>query len=353
MTTTDDITTVRLSGRHGLLAAVPAMLGFHPEESLVMICLSGPRRRVGPVIRVDLDDLAGAGASGTQSPVVQFRAHARRYSDEVALVCYTECPGPSAMFEGVLKGLDAGGVSILDAVMVRRGRAIPANLGAGRSTWTGEGDVGTEVPGADDPQAQAMAAASAMHGRSILPNRLALRESISGPRGRAGRQASAALHAAADGLMTAIPPTGPIDHDKLSEMATVAIERALGQVAGSSGVEPATCALIALLLAHVHIRDQMITRSVQETTAAWIPMLIAVARAVADEDAAEVCSVLAVAAYRRGDGALAQVAVDRCLTAEPDHRLAHLMLGVMAAGLPPDDLGRLAAPSSLSPGTDG
>lgn len=59
---------------------------------------------------------------------------------------------------------------------------------------------------------------------------------------------------------------------------------------------------------------------------------------VPDDVAAELCSVLAVAAYRAGDGALAQVAVDRCLRGDPEHRLAHLMLGVMAAGLHPDEL---------------
>src|ERR1700712_3745100 len=121
MTTTDDTTTVRLTGRRGLLAAIPAMLGFHPEESLVMICLSGPRRRVGPVIRIDLDDPAGRDRSGAAGPVSQFLAHALRYSDEVALVCYTDRPGPSAMFDGVLTGLQAGGVQILDAALVCRG----------------------------------------------------------------------------------------------------------------------------------------------------------------------------------------------------------------------------------------
>ena len=80
MTTTDDTTTVRLSGRRGLLAAVPAMLGFHPQESLVMICLWVDAAGSALVIGVDLDDPAGAGSSGNNSPVSQFRAHARRYS---------------------------------------------------------------------------------------------------------------------------------------------------------------------------------------------------------------------------------------------------------------------------------
>jgi len=48
--------------------------------------------------------------------------------------------------------------------------------------------------------------------------------------------------------------------------------------------------------------------------------------------------VLAMVAYRHGDGALAQLAVDRCLLAEPEHRLAHLMIAIMSAGIHPDQL---------------
>src|ERR1700712_5081036 len=106
MTTTDDTTTVRLTGRRGLLAAIPAMLGFHPEESLVMVCLSGPKRRVGPVIRVDL------AAPGVAVLVSQFQRHAERYADEVALLCYTERPGCCPVLDEVLDGLESGGARI-------------------------------------------------------------------------------------------------------------------------------------------------------------------------------------------------------------------------------------------------
>ena len=352
MTTTDDITTVRLTGRSGLLAAVPAMLGFHPQESLVMVCMAGPRRRVGPVIRVDLTDPTDPTAP-FDAPIAQLQHHADQYSDEVALICYTEQAGRPKLLDDALVGLQSAGVVVLDALLIRDGRAVPA----GRRPTFGsvrdedEADAGCAVPTTDHPQARAMAVASALHGRGILPNRQALRDSIAGPTGRAARQATAALHAAATGLMRAIGPTGPIDRTKVQDMATTAVDRALTEVAGGSGVGAATSASIAILLCDVEIRDLLIARSVRDSDEPWVPMLIAVACATPDEDAAEVCAVLAVAAYRRGDGALAQVAVDRCLSTEPDHRLAHLMLGVMAAGLPPAELAELAQSSQLSPET--
>jgi hypothetical protein len=352
MTTTDE-PTVQLSGRRGLLAAIPAMLGFHPQESLVMVCLSGPRRRVGPVIRLDLDDPAEPASADTAVPSAQLRLHASRYADAVALLCYTERPGTPALFEEVLSGLCGSATTVLDAVLVRQGRVFPARTAGGTPWVVGMDDGECDVPGPEDPQAQAMAAASALHGRGVLPSRQALRDSISGPHGSARRQAEAALRSAAQVLVDAVGSTGRADRHRLSALAADTTDRALAETAGSSGVAMSHCALIALLVADVEIRDEMIERAVQETEFPWIPLLVAVAASTPDEAAAEVCAVLSVAAYRHGDGALAQVAVDRCLAAEPGHRLAHLMLGVMAAGLPPADLAHLAARNGINPGRAG
>ena len=92
-------------------------------------------------------------------------------------------------------------------------------------------------------------------------------------------------------------------------------------------------------------------------------MLISCATWTPDPLAPPLCSVLAMVAYRHGDGALAQIAVDRCLLAEPEHPLAHLMIAIMAAGVHPEELngsaptdGRLSvvvpAGAMLSPSAD-
>lgn len=365
MTTTDETTTVRLTGRSGLLAAVPALLGFHPAESLVMVCLSGPRRRVGPVIRIDLDDLDEPATRPGEiaGPVAQLQLHAARYADEIAVMCYTERPGRWAEMDPVIAALQDGGAGIIDAVRITDGRAnswLPAHF---RDLAD---DQGSPVPDAADPQVEEITAATAFNGRGILADRQALRHSIAGPTGSAAAHASASLHTAADGLLGRIGATGAIEIDLLRTMSESAVDDGLQQVAVTGTVDPATAALIALLLCDIGIRDAVIARAITEIEQPFVPMLIAVARATPDEDAAEICAVLAMAAYRRGDGALAQVAVDRTFESEPNHRLAHLMLAIMAAGMPPADLEHLAAkvdpaavdpaavdPGTITPGTDG
>ena len=48
-------TPIQVTGAEGILGTIPVMLGFHPTDSLVVLGLSGPRRTVGPVARIDLE----------------------------------------------------------------------------------------------------------------------------------------------------------------------------------------------------------------------------------------------------------------------------------------------------------
>lgn len=316
-----------------------------------MVCLSGPRRRVGPVIRVDVTDPGGR--AEWQLPTATLLAHARSHADEVALICYTEEPGVPEVLTVLMVALESDDTVVLDAIMVRGGRTTsvprPTRWNSGRH---GHPEADDYLPGTDDPQVRAITAATALHGRGVLADRAALRASIAGPTGPGAAKASAALHAAADGLLGAVGTAGPSDRRRLQAMATAAVDRAMREAVAGGGITVATAAQLGLLLCDIAIRDELIARAVTEPEPPWLPMLIGVAAATPDQNAAQVCAVLAVAAYRNGDGALAQVAADRCLAAEPGHRLAHLMLAVMAAGLPPAELAHLAtAGGNLGPGT--
>lgn len=57
---------------------------------------------------------------------------------------------------------------------------------------------------------------------------------------------------------------------------------------------------------------------------------------------ADIAAILAITAYRHGDGALANVAIDRALAAEPDHRLANLAAEILQVGMPPHQLDHMA-----------
>lgn len=75
---------VRLSGHDGLLSAVPVLLGFHPTDSVVYICMSGQHNRVGPVVRIDLADYL----MNPKGTVEQIGDIAKKYSDKGILVFY-------------------------------------------------------------------------------------------------------------------------------------------------------------------------------------------------------------------------------------------------------------------------
>jgi len=120
MTTTDDLVPLKVSGPEGLLAAVPTMLGFHPRDSLVLLCLTGPRRRVGPVARVDLPP------GRDRALANQLTDHARRYADEVVLISYQTSRRRPPFLDDLLGRLAAAGIDVMDAIVVRDGRARPA-----------------------------------------------------------------------------------------------------------------------------------------------------------------------------------------------------------------------------------
>ena len=342
---------VKLQGRSGLLAAAPALLGFHPRESLVMLCLVGPRREAGPVMRVDLPPDGEAPVDG--SAARRFTKIADKQADEVALLCYTEESGTPKLVRSVITELQGAGIHIIDALRITGGRAwsIPAPPPGTSEVDFEDDDDGCAVPDANDPQVQAMAAAIAFNGRQVLPDRESLRQSIQGPRRSEARKITASLEAAFRGLLGA--GHGPVERRRLEEMAWCAFDVALHQSACGT-VGRATAAQISMLIRDTEIRDGLILRSIMDVDEPWLPMLISVARLLPDEHAAQVCAVLAIAAYRSGDGALAQVAVDRCLGVEPDHALALMMIQVMDSGLHPSVLREWLTPDDhVSRGTGG
>lgn len=330
-TVTANPSVVRLSGPQGLVAAVPLYLGFVPSNSLVLMCLRAPRGRIGPVARVDLFPPQAAEAAD------QLVGCAARYADSAVVVCYYEGARPGCL-DTLLAALEETRVPVTAVLSVRDGMIRDARTAASERA-----DPGIEVPGDDDEQSRTVAAAAVMSGRRVLPSRDALRASIAGPLGRRLTSARAALDERYRALARDLDGRAPAAvQSALSERMDAAFRRARREY-GDTGTVTTTTALELIVLADdVTARDLLVARSVGAEDPDVVPMLISVASRCPDEDAPQICSVLAVAAYRYGDGALAQCAVDRVLVREPHHRLAHLMLAAMQGGLPPGELATMA-----------
>lgn len=110
---------IHVTGSAGIVSTIPAILGFHPSDSLVVVGLAGEgnRRTVGPVARVDLrfEDLAGLGRS------------LARHSSAVIVVVYSS--DPAAVFEVNTAAL---GLPVLDVVATgNENKPVHADLAAG------------------------------------------------------------------------------------------------------------------------------------------------------------------------------------------------------------------------------
>jgi len=339
---------IKISGPAGLLAAVPNMLGFHPTDSIVLMCMTGERNALGPVARVDLPrgrdrDLVG-----------QLTGTALTHADRVAIVCYPGRRRRPVILDDLIGSLTCAGIGVLAALVVHAGRVweapTPRTLRLADSR---------PVPGHHHPAARAFASANAMTGRVVLADRAQLRASIAGPRGDRGRLAAQAVGAVVRARPADLPgglgtrpgpvpdphrPPSPMDVDPLPERVDRLIDDALAQVCTAGVVDVQTAAELAIACLDRAVRDGVLVRGLFELDRTWLAMLISCAAWTTDDLAPGICAVLAFVAYRHGDGALAQVSVDRCLAADPGNRLTHLLLATMAAGLPPDVLDRLLVP---------
>lgn len=128
-------TVVRVAGPEDLLSYIPYRLGFRPAESVVAVSLTGPRRRVGLVARVDVDDLlddppartAGPSGDGPAAPARDGAATARWLTghvvgdgaDRAVVVLYSDELGSSSG-EGAASSRPRRAAEVLRRALERR-----------------------------------------------------------------------------------------------------------------------------------------------------------------------------------------------------------------------------------------
>lgn len=311
MTSVSSRPVARLSSPGDIVATVPSLCGFLPQDSLVLLSLRGPRRRLGLTVRVDLPppSMASVTVAALVDRVVQDGGTA------AVLVVYAASPDP-ALAQAVQDRCAAAGVDVAESLHVADGR------------WTSYACTAPCCPPAGTPVGAAPALVQAEHaldGRSVLASR--------------------------DDLVRALdPPAEPVDLAEVgaswaatdpfaARTRALALAReALGQVAVP--LASSTAAVLGVALHDVRVRDELATWALDDSDA-LLALLHQVARQVGPPWDAPVCTVLAWVAYCRGDGARANVALDRALGTDPSYSLALLLRSALDGALPPADVRRL------------
>ncbi|CAN5718822.1 hypothetical protein BH24ACT13_BH24ACT13_07150 [soil metagenome] len=326
-------TVVKFSTTDDILGVLPYRIGFVPSESVVMMCMVGPRRRDELVVRVDLlpDDQHEVTTGQLLAAVDRVKA------STVFVACYTEAADDTAgvlprrpLIDGLVERLQKRGVDVLDAVLVR---------GGWRWSYCCSIEVccpsaGTPLPAELTSAANRYVAEVVADGQALLPDRKALVASIRPPGNPIARAVRRQAYDRARDTLDSLHAGG--GGPEQVRRHTIALLRTVLHrwAEGTHQVSRDEAILLALGFGDVRTRDEGITLSLEEPEI-YLAVFTEMARHVEGADGAPVCAMLAWAALANGNGALSGVAVDRALACDPDYSLAHLidsgLVGMMRA----------------------
>ncbi|MBK5307047.1 MAG: DUF4192 domain-containing protein [Frankiaceae bacterium] len=314
--TAADMPVVRLTSPGEIAAAVPHLCGFVPTESLVAVSLRGERRRIGLSLRLDLMP-----AEADEDVAEQVAARlAHDDASAVVLVVYTEEPGGrprDPLVRAVIDAVELRGMTIMEGLLVRAG-AWSSYTCSHPECCPPEG---TAVPAPAD----VIAAAAAYDGRVVLRDREELVASLAPPVLLAARLAEQRLDAALVRWLAVVEGSGP---EAARTQSLAALRNAL-----TGSVEHDVADLV-VPLQDVAVRDEVATWALDDSEA-LLTLVLALARdSVAPYDV-PVCTLVALVAWVRGDGALANVALDRALAGDPAYNMAKLFRAGLDGQLPP------------------
>ncbi|NYJ03758.1 DUF4192 domain-containing protein [Petropleomorpha daqingensis] len=329
---------VRISDPGEVAAALPHLLGFRPEESVVVVGLGGPSGgRVGLTVRADLPPpphavpLAAALARGiaTDDPAAVVIAVVSEHDDELDLDGGVDLPHRDVVHALVVTLAEAG-IPVRDALLVRD-----------RRWWSYDCPHECCAPGAGTPLpggVSALEAASVATGQVLAQSREELDARIT-HLDRADREEVREACFAMVNTRTARAAEagwGAVEKDAWAVVESAVRER---RVEGAvPPLPPPSLAEIVWGLQHTGVRDRALGLALGDDAAAAEALWTECTRRAPWMLAAAPATLLAVSAWLRGDGAMASVALERALGSDEDYQLAQLLRSALAACMRPDEL---------------
>jgi hypothetical protein len=323
---------VRAGSPTALLSIVPHLLGFVPESSLVVIGTSPPRDRIRVTLRYDLPDPPDADLAEDIAGHAASVLGAQQLPGAVA-VGY----GPQALVVPVagafLNATHLAGIELHDILRVEHGRY-----------WSYRCADEACCPAAGVPfDASAHPASAVMDdaGLRVLPGRAAVAARIAplgGDTAESMRQATRRAEQHVARLLAGVRKSSRIGAARrmiaAEGLAAVGamITRYRSDGRFTSDYE---IARISVALRDLRVRDDAWARMDPEHADAYLRLWTDVVRRAQPGHVAPAAALLAFVAWQSGDGALANVALDRALTDDPGYSMALLLRQVIGAGAPP------------------
>ncbi|HEY0542375.1 MAG TPA: DUF4192 domain-containing protein [Actinoallomurus sp.] len=308
--------TLRLRSPADVVCAIPYLIGFHPADSVVVLACDGTRGAYA--VRLDLSASEAllehiAGLIAGQGP------------EAVILAGYGPAGRVTPMISHVRDRLHHHGVRVREALRVS-GDRFWSYLCTDTACCPPEG---TRV----DVAASPVAAAAIASGMVALPDRGELERLVAWSGGAPMRQATLrAEHRLAAWVSS---DASEVPGRMVREGVPLVRQLLEEACAGSAPPGDEEVAWLAILLTNLRVRDEAWVRLREPDLERYMDLWRHVLTRVSEPYAAAPACLLSFAAWRAGEGALANVALDRALTADPSYSMARLLQELFISGLPP------------------
>jgi hypothetical protein len=313
-----------------LIAALPAVLGFVPEKSLVLVSLEAGE--MGAVMRLDLSKAIG----GELTHLAEVAAASGADTVVAVIVDAEGAPCPMCnqdyrdMCDQLTTALAAHDMDIYATHVVDRIEA-----GGRWHCVDGCGAFGA----VEDPMASPLAAAAVLEGRRLYPRRSDLQAvvAIADASRAASLVPAISEHAAAREADWRADPGGCGRRDVEAAMALSA------RVNDGAELDDGQLAMLACALTDVDVRDTLYALAVGADAGNAEALWALLSRTLPEPWRIEALVLLAFSAYARGDGPLAGLSLEAALRSDPEHRMASMLDTALQSGLRPEQIRELAA----------
>jgi len=312
-----------------VLAIVPHMLGFYPSRSLVVLGL-GAQNRVMVTFRYDLPE------PPDEQLAQDIAEHAgyvldREQISSALLVGY----GPAELVAPVIYSAAA---RLIDSG-IELHEVLRADAGRYWSLLCYDATCCPPEGRSYDPGSHPAAAAMAEAGLAAHPDRDALARTLRRPAGAAdliSRATSQALN-----RLSELVDIGEAEGDRDPQLRATRtgrreVQRAIRRYRSGGSIDSIEhLAWLAVLLSDIRVRDDAWARMHPAFREHHCRLWTDVLRSAALDYVPAPASLLAFTAWQSGNGALAGMAIDRALNANPSYSMAHLLSEAIEAALPP------------------
>ena len=307
-----------LTSPHDLLAAIPFLIGYHPQDSLVLVALKD--EAVGMAMRVDMP--VGVSAEGYDLLASHFL---RDGADGAFIVAYVGAGevDPENVLINTSAALVRAGIDIKESLIVRNNRFRSMIC----SDLTCCPPEGSAIP---DLGSSRIAAEHVIAGHPMpFENEDGLVQSI------------AALPSSfesvwADEVQAFWVSSDSEEIQELQRDGATAIIDLVGEYREGRGAEDRELAARVIgRLSDIQVRDFALGSHTDESADYYWAMWRDLLRIAPRGFVAPIACLFAAMAYERGEGALAHKGLDRGLGDDDQYSLAHLLRRVFTAGWPP------------------